>query len=123
MCKVYVALLSALLLAVSHSWAADAPSSTTLRYLVLSNGARAGNEVDIYGPDGHIDCTFEFNDRGRGPKIAAHYFIAAGGLPVKTEVAGNDYLKAPVDEHFAVSDGIGRWKSTSENGQARAPGF
>jgi hypothetical protein len=36
--------------------------------------------VDVYNPGGHIDCTFEFNDRGRGPKIAAHYIVAADGI-------------------------------------------
>ena len=74
--------------------------------------------MDVYGPDGHIDCTFEFNDRGRGPKIAAHYVVAADGLPLRMDITGNDYLKAPVDEHFAVDGGIAHWKSTSENGRA-----
>ena len=79
--------------------------------------------MDVYNPGGHIDCTFEFNDRGRGPKVAAHYIIAADGLPLRVDETGNDYLKAPVDEHFAVEGGIAHWKSTSENGQAPAPGF
>jgi hypothetical protein len=79
--------------------------------------------VDVYGPGGHIDSTFEFNDRGRGPKIAAHYIVAADGSPLRIDITGNDYLKAPVDEHFGWEAGVGHWKSTSENGQAPAPGF
>jgi len=79
--------------------------------------------VDTYGPGGHIDSTFEFNDRGRGPKIEAHYILASDGSPLRTDITGNDYLKAPVDEHFAVEAGVGHWKSTSENGHAPAPGF
>ncbi len=79
--------------------------------------------MDVYNPGGHIDCTFEFNDRGRGPKIAAHYVVASDGLLLSVDETGNDYLKAPVDEHFAVKDGIAVWKSTSENGQAPAQGF
>src|SRR5580700_1914955 len=106
-----------------HLWAADAAGSQTLRYTILSNGRTAGTEVDVYGPGGHIDSTFEFNDRGRGPKIAAHYILAADGLPLRIDITGNDYLKAPVDEHYATEAGVGHWKSTSENGQAPAPGF
>ena len=123
MLKFRLASLSALLFAATHLWAADAASPQTLRYLVLSNGRTAGSEVDVYNPGGHIDCTFEFNDRGRGPKIAAHYIVAADGLLLRTDVTGNDYLKATVDEHFAVKDGIAVWKSTSENGQSPAAGF
>jgi hypothetical protein len=89
----------------------------------VSNGKTAGSEVDTYGPGGHIDSTFEFNDRGRGPKIEAHYILASDGSPLRTDITGNDYLKAPVDEHFAVEAGVGHWKSTSENGHAPAPGF
>jgi hypothetical protein len=104
-------------------WTPGAAALQTLRYTIQSNGKVAGSEVDTYAPDGHVDCTFEFNDRGRGPKIAAHYVVGADGSPVRTDITGNDYLKAPVDEHFAVESGIGRWKSTSESGQAAAPGF
>jgi hypothetical protein len=124
MFRPYLASLSALLLfAVSYSWAAEGVTPQTLRYTVLSNGRTSGSEVDTSSPGGHIDCTFEHNDRGRGPKIAAHYIVAADGLPLRTDVTGNDYFKAPVEEHFAVENGIAHWKSTSENGQAPVPGF
>ena len=103
--------------------ATDAVALQTLRYTIVSNSKTAGSEVDTYRADGHIDSTFEFNDRGRGPKVEAHYIVARDGSPLHTDIIGNDYLKAPVDEHFAIEAGIGKWKSTSENGQAHAPGF
>ena len=111
-----------LVFAISLS-SADAVALQTLRYTIVSNGKTAGNEVDTYGADGRIDSTFEFNDRGRGPKIEAHYTVAADGSPLRTDIIGNDYLKAQVDEHFAIEAGISHWKSTSENGQAPTPGF
>ena len=49
-----------------------ASESVTLRYTISSNGQVAGHEVDTYLPDGHVQSTFEFNDRGRGPKISAN---------------------------------------------------
>lgn len=98
-------------------------SAQTLRYTIISNGKTQGSEVDSYGPNGQVDSTFEFNDRGRGPKVAAHYVLSANGLPQRTDITGNDYLKAPVDEHFAVEAGSAHWKSTSETGESRSPGF
>lgn len=110
------------LVLVSHLWA-DNAAPQTLRYTILSNSRMAGSEVDIYGPGGRIDSTFEYNDRGRGPKIAAHYVLRPDGLPSLTDITGNDYLKAPVSERFSIENGVAHWKSTSENGQASTPGF
>lgn len=101
----------------------NAAEQETLRYSIVSNGTTAGNEVDTFGPGGSVDSTFEFNDRGRGPKITAHYVLGPDGLPAKTDITGNDYLKAPVDEHFGVENGRAHWKSTSEDGSASAGGF
>jgi hypothetical protein len=79
--------------------------------------------VDSYSEDGRIDSTFEFNDRGRGPKVSAHYLVGASSMPLRTDITGNDYLKAPVDEHFRVENGRAHWKSTSEDGSGAEGGF
>jgi len=100
-----------------------AATPATLRYTISSNGKVAGSEVDTYLPDGRVECKFEFNDRGRGPKISATYVLDDAGIPVRVDETGNDYLKAPVDEHFEVKDGTAHWKSTAENGQGPAGGF
>jgi hypothetical protein len=104
-------------------WTSSAAAQETLRYTIQSNDKTAGTEVDTFSPDGRLDSAFEFNDRGRGPKIAAHYVIGANGLPSRTDVTGNDYLKAPVDEHFSVEKGQAHWKSTSEDASAPEGGF
>jgi len=62
---------TAMLLVLSHLWAADADSSRTLRYTILSNATTAGSEVDTYSTGGRIDSSFEFNDQGRGPKVCS----------------------------------------------------
>jgi imidazolonepropionase-like amidohydrolase len=94
-----------------------------LRYSIVSNHTKAGSEVDTYGANGRVDGAYEFNDRGRGPKIEAHYVFGADGLPSRMDITGNDYLKAPVDEHFSAENGKSRWKSTSEDGSGAAGGF
>ena len=101
--------------------AAAAPQ--TLRYTISTNGVIAGHEVDTYLPGGRVESTFEFNDRGRGPKVSAIYLIDANSMPLKVDETGNDYLKAPVDEHFEVKDVTARWKSTAEHGEAPIGGF
>lgn len=119
----YVAFAIAIGWAIFPSCAGGAGAQETLRYTVVSNGKTQGNEVDTYSDDGRIESTFEFNDRGRGPKISAHYVVSAGSMPLRTDITGNDYLKAPVDEHFAVENGRAHWKSTSEDGSGAEGGF
>jgi hypothetical protein len=112
-----------LLICVWQSFAAAAPAPQTLRYTISSNGRVAGSEIDTYLADGRVESAFEFNDRGRGPKVSAVYVLDSNGLPRRVDESGIDYLKAPVDEHFEIKDGIAHWKSTSEDGHAPAGGF
>jgi imidazolonepropionase-like amidohydrolase len=102
---------------------ASAQETRTLSYVVLSNGQPAGMEVDKYAPRGLIDSQFEFNDRGRGPKTTAHYEFGADGLPLKVDVKGVNYLKAPVDEHFAATATTSAWHSEGEHGESPTRGF
>jgi len=95
----------------------------TLQYTILSNGKPAGGATGIYNAGGRVDSSYEFNDRGRSPKISAHYLLGSNGWPSRIDITGVDYLKAPVDEHFAAENGQAHWKSTSENGKAPAEGF
>ena len=93
------ALCSLLVFAGFSSWAADAGSPQTLRYTISMNGRLAGSEVDTYYADGRVDSAYEYNDRGRGPKISAHYVLSADGSPSRMDATGNDYLtlRSPED--------------------------
>jgi len=94
-----------------------------LRYTIVSNDTVKGTEVDQFSAGGRIESAYEFNDRGRGPKIVAKYVIGTNGFPLRVDLMGNDYLKAPVDEHFAFEQGRAHWRSTSENGSSASEGF
>ncbi len=107
----------------SSAFCATASAPQTVHYVIVSNGRMAGSEVDTYSADGHVDSEFEFNDRGRGPKITAHYVFGADSRPMRADVTGIDYFKAPVDEHFAVEGGTAHWKSPAEHGRAPAGAF
>ena len=89
------------------------------RYTVLIMGKPAGAQTSAIKPDGAHEFTFEFNDRGRGPKITSVIKLNADGIPTSIETLGNDYLKAPVAESFSFKDGLARWKNTAEAGEKR----
>jgi imidazolonepropionase-like amidohydrolase len=103
--------------------AVGADATKTLRYSILASGRTAGSETDSYGANGTLDSEFEFNDRGRGPKIKAHYQFGAGGRPVRIDVSGVNYLKAAVDEHLTTDGGRISWRSNAERGESRVQGF
>ena len=112
-----------LMFASPSSYVPAEGAAQTLRYSILLNGHKSGSEVDTFGASGTLDSTFEFNDRGRGPKIEAHYVLASDGLPTRVDITGVDYLKSPVDEHFATEQGKAHWKSTSEEASGDSGAF
>jgi len=117
-----------LTLACSTAWtiatmSATAAPARTLHYTIVSGGGNAGSETDTYDANGTLDSAFEFNDRGRGPKVHAHYEFGADGVPARIDVTGVNYLKAPVDEHLSIENGHSAWRSTTERGTGPTHGF
>src|SRR5215831_31821 len=96
---------------------------TTLHYSILMAGNVAGRETDTIHGDGSADVEYSFNDRGRGPEIRGRYRFDSRGFPSSIELTGHDYLKAPIDERLAVTDGEARWNSRTEHGAVAAQGY
>ena len=65
---------------------------------------------------------YSYNDRGRGDHIVATWKLDADGVPIEYEGRGNDYMKAPVDEHFEMKNGRASWKNRSEKGDQAVSG-
>ena len=99
---------------------ADAQRST-----ILMMGNKAGEQAIWQTSDGATHVLFEFNDRGRGPRIVTDYRFDAQGNIVSETVHGHDYLKASSDESFTLANGKAAWKNRSENGSkdVRGPVF
>lgn len=89
------------------------------RYTFLMMGKAAGSQVSKTTPEGLREYDFEFNDRGRGPKLKTRIRLDADGIPVELETVGNDYLKAPVAETFSMTGGAARWKNSAEQGERK----
>jgi hypothetical protein len=92
------------------------------RYTTLIMGKPAGVHTTAVQPDGSRHYTFEYNDRGRGPKLTARMQLDEAGIPVLVETSGNDYLKAPVAESFSIRAGTARWKNDAESGERKLSG-
>lgn len=96
------------------------PAPDTLRYVMLLAGNRAGQEVLVRDAAGTEHTRFEYNDRGRGPKLDQRITLDSAGLPTAVVITGNDYLKVPVEERFSLSAGTATWNSAAEHGSAPA---
>ena len=95
------------------------------RHTVILAGTKAGIQTTNVAADGTREVSYEFTDRGRGPKIATRIQVNAAGLPVSVQTSGNDYLKAPVKETFTLEQGVARWHNDAEDGEKKlsAPAF
>jgi hypothetical protein len=109
-----------LLFALATVHAQTAPSASAdagvVRYTIVLAGNKAGFETSKRNPDGSLELYYEFNDRGRGPKITEHVVLDGNQIPSRIESTGNDYEKAPVDERFSVEGGNATWKNRAEQG-------
>jgi imidazolonepropionase-like amidohydrolase len=99
-----------------------APSPGKVSYKVLLVGNPAGIATTTAGPNGELRFFFEFNDRGRGPRLETRMVLSSDGAPVLIETKGNDYLKSPVTERFAIEEGRASWKNPSEGGERKLEG-
>ncbi|HMF56462.1 MAG TPA: hypothetical protein VK619_08970, partial [Pyrinomonadaceae bacterium] len=116
--KLYAAFALILFAFTFNSFAqSQTTNSNETRYTVLLVGNRAGVATSTVMPNGELKTFFEFNDRGRGPKINSRIVVGAGGIPTLIETSGNDYLKAPVEERFSVVNGRATWKNRAESGE------
>ncbi len=99
--------------------AASVLAQQETRHSFLMMGKTAGAQTSKITSEGIREYDFEFNDRGRGPKLKTRIRLDADGFPVELETVGNDYLKAPVTESFSFANGVARWKNSAEQGEQR----
>ena len=95
---------------------AEVPASAVL-HSVLMSGNAAGTQATWRDADGKVHVFFEFNDRGRGPKIWTEITSGADGIPTSLVNTGVDYLKGPVEERFGIAGGKASWKNKAEHGE------
>jgi len=110
----------AMLLQAGYAMAEEA---RTVHYDWLTAGQVSGSLQLQVREDGSRVADFEFNDRGRGPKIHEVLQVAADGTLLSLQVSGHSYMGAPAEESFDVADGRAAWRSTLESGEAPSGAF
>src|SRR5215212_11582085 len=85
---------------------------------IFIQGNPAGSQTMKDEPGGGVRVEYSYNDRGRGDNIVATWKLDGAGVLIEYEAKGNDYMKAPVEEHFAIKSGKASWKNRSEEGDA-----
>ncbi|MGB9106775.1 MAG: hypothetical protein WCC59_18620, partial [Terriglobales bacterium] len=104
----------------------DQSPDDAVRYTVLLAGNRAGVQTSWTAAGGKsIQTCFEFNDRGRGPRLRTEIRLSSNAAPVFERTRGNDYLKGAVDEQFALENGQANWSNQAEHDRkpVSAPAF
>jgi imidazolonepropionase-like amidohydrolase len=89
---------------------------------IVIQGNPAGTQTVEAQPDGTIRAEYSYNDRGRGDHITASWKLDNAGVPIAYDGHGNDYMKAPVEEHFEIKNGRAGWKNRSEQGEQAISG-
>jgi hypothetical protein len=84
---------------------------------IFIQGNPAGTQTVKEEPAGVTRVEYSYNDRGRGDHIVATWKLDAAGVPTEYQGSGNDYMKAPVEEHFEIKNGKASWKNRSEQGE------
>jgi imidazolonepropionase-like amidohydrolase len=114
--------LAAIAAGLAFAFNALAQDASETRYAVLIMEKPAGSQTTKVAADGSRTLSYEYNDRGRGPKLTAQVRLDPAGIPASIQMTGVDYLKAPVDERFTHSGGFARWTSSAESGQQKLGG-
>jgi hypothetical protein len=116
---------TALAVALVSASVALAQDAEPTRYNVLIMEKPAGMQTSSVAADGSRRISYEFNDRGRGPKLTATVRLDDAGVPTSIEMDGVDYIKSPVAETFTIAAGVARWKNSAERGEQKltGPGF
>ncbi len=92
----------------------DIPKDAVIR-MVLMDKTPSGQDAVWTTSDGAIHELYQFNDRGRGPKIYTTYRLDAHGLLASEESKGVDYMKSPIEERFTLESGQATWKNQGES--------
>jgi cytosine/adenosine deaminase-related metal-dependent hydrolase len=122
----YAAMICALALAPPTAGAAatppapPAPPATT--FAVILGGRQAGTMTVETSDPATYRVTFEYNDRGRGPKLESTIRLGSDSTPVRLETSGHGYLKAPVGERFERTATRATWSSGAGNGTRAVSG-
>lgn len=92
------------------------------RHVLFAGDKEIGFQAAKPLGDGRWQVRFEADDNGRGSKLDALYRVAPDGGLAAADISGKSWFLAPVEEHFAVRDGVASWRTLSDRGERRMDG-
>ena len=110
------------LLAALLSLSLPVLADETVQYDFINNGKREGGQTVVYRDNGTVEVEFQFNDRGRGPKIREVLALDKQGLLTATTITGNSYMGAKVDERYSSDASGARWQNGVDDGSRPSRG-
>src|SRR5438874_9203248 len=113
-------LSAAQLLRLTSAFHQVAGGKRTDKIFILGNPV--GTQTVERQADGAVRAEYSYNDRGRGDHITATWKLDGAGVPIEYDGHGNDYMKAPIEEHFEIKNGRASWKNRSEQGERALAG-
>ena len=95
--------------------------SDTTRYTILTTEKISGKQLIWSDGPGKVSYFYEYNDRGRGPKLKIDLVLENGEV-ISRKATGVDYYKGSVSENFEIINGVAKWKNKIEEGQRNVSG-
>lgn len=111
-----MARLTGILLVLCSLFSIICHAEELLEYTVLSGGNPAGFQKTKAISKTEYSVDFEYNDRGRGPKLSTQIVLNPNGVPISIQNTGNNYYKSAVNETFKVENDKASWKNAAEEG-------
>lgn len=111
------------LLAVPVAAAPEPPAPPPpAAFAVILGGAQAGTMTVRATGASAYRVHFEYNDRGRGPRLDSTIRLGPDSTPVRIETDGNDYMKGPVAERFERTETRATWSGGGGPGSRAVSG-
>ena len=93
----------------------SAPRPPT-EFAVILGGRQAGTMTVRATDASTYSVAFQYNDRGRGPRLDSTSRLGPDATPVRIETRGNDYMKGSVAERFERTNERAAWSSAGGTG-------
>jgi imidazolonepropionase-like amidohydrolase len=106
------AVVAALLSRGADAQSTSAATDTT-RFVILFSNRPAGH-LKIWHEGQETVSDYEYNDRGRGPRIVERMTANDAGYLTNAVIRGHSYFKDSVDERFSYANGRASWKNHVE---------
>ena len=115
--KIILLFLPAIISIASQTFA----FTDTTRYTILTSEKISGKQLIWSDGVGKVSYLYEYNDRGRGPKLRVDLTVENGEVMTR-KASGVDYYKGNVLETFEIINGVAKWKNDIEEGQKNISG-